>query len=359
MKNFSKLFPVLKQYTYLNTAAAGLLSTPVLEWRQEHDLDFLVMGSKLKDQQGKVLSGVREKVGKLFSCAPNRVALTPNFSYGMNTLLEGIAPSKKVLLLKDDYPSVIWPFTARDFKVSYTQIDENLEDNVKSAFAKAQPDIFAFSMVQWLNGIKISHDFLRQLKADYPDTLLIADGTQYMGTEVFDFDNSPFDVIGASTYKWMNAGYGNAFFLFKEEVAQIIAPRTTGFNSFQGKYKPQEGNFLGHFEPGHQDTLNFGSLGAAIDLISQLKMSNIQERIEDISQKAKAAFAKRGLLEEAVVNRSLHSSIFNLKGDQSLVQHLDENDIICVARGSGVRVSFQYFNTEKDLQQLLDILDKK
>ena len=88
-------------------------------------------------------------------------------------------------------------------------------------------------------------------------------------------------------------------------------------------------------------------------------MSNIQERIEDISQKAKAAFAKRGLLEEAVVNRSLHSSIFNLKGDQSLVQHLDENDIICVARGSGVRVSFQYFNTEKDLQQLLAILDKK
>ena len=54
----------------------------------------------LKDGQGKVLNGVREKVGELFSCAPNRVALVPNFSYGLNTLLEGIPTTQKVLLLK-------------------------------------------------------------------------------------------------------------------------------------------------------------------------------------------------------------------------------------------------------------------
>ncbi|MBV1925048.1 MAG: aminotransferase class V-fold PLP-dependent enzyme [Dokdonia sp.] len=359
MKNFSKIFPVLKQYTYLNTAASGLLSTPVLEWRQEHDLDFLVMGSKLKDGQGKVLNGVREKVGKLFSCAPNRVALVPNFSYGLNTLLEGIPTTQKVLLLKEDYPSVNWPFTARDFSVSYTHIDANLEENVKTAFAKAQPDIFAFSLVQWLNGIKISHDFLRQIKADYPETLLIADGTQYLGTEAFDFDDSPLDVVGGSTYKWMNAGYGNALFLFKEGVAQKVAPKTTGFNSIQGKYKPQEGNFLGHFEPGHQDTLNFGSLGAAIDVIRQIGVSTIQERIEALALKAKIAFTERGLLEDSVVRRSEHSSIFNLKGDQSLVQRLEDQDILCVARGPGVRVSFHYFNTEKDLEHLLTVLDAK
>jgi selenocysteine lyase/cysteine desulfurase len=357
MKNFSKIFPVLNQYTYLNTAASGLLSTPVLEWRQEHDLDFLVMGSKLKEEQGKVLSAVREKVGKLFSCAPNRVALVPNFSYGMNTLLEGIASTEKVLLLEGDYPSVNWPFVARGFTVSYAQIDAKLEENVRTAFAKAQPDIFAFSLVQWVNGIKMNHAFLRQLKTDYPNTLFIADGTQYVGTEVFDFENSGLDVLGASTYKWMNAGYGNALFLFKEEVAKRVAPKTTGFNSIQGKYKPQEGNFLGHFEPGHQDTLNFGSLGAAIDLIHQIGMSTIQERIETLAKIAKAAFVERGLLEASVVDRSLHSSIFNLKGDQALIDRLEEQGILCIARGTGVRVSFHYFNTEKDLETLLAVLD--
>lgn len=356
MKNFAKLFPILKQYTYLNTAASGLLSLPVMEWRQEHDLDFLIQGSILKENQAKLLTGVREKVGKLFSCKPNRVALVPNFSYGFNTLLEGIATHKKVLLLEGDYPSVNWPFESRDFEVSYIKITATIEEEIATAFAKAQPDIFAFSMVQWLSGIKINHEFLKELKSKYPDTLFFADATQYIGTEVFDFDNSAFDVIGGSTYKWMNAGYGNALFLFKESVTDRVALQTTGFNSIQGKYKPQEGSFLGRFEPGHQDTLNYGSLGMAIDVIRQLGMKTIDQKVKAINQKAKEAFAERGLISQEIIHRVDHGSFYNIKGDESLVAKLREEGILTIARGEGVRVGFHYFNTEEDLNKLLALV---
>ena len=356
MKNFAKLFPILKQYTYLNTAASGLLSLPVMEWRQEHDLDFLIQGSILKENQAKLLTGVREKVGKLFSCKPNRVALVPNFSYGFNTLLEGIATHKKVLLLEGDYPSVNWPFESRDFEVSYIKITATIEEEIATAFAKAQPDIFAFSMVQWLSGIKINHEFLKELKSKYPDTLFFADATQYIGTEVFDFDNSAFDVIGGSTYKWMNAGYGNALFLFKESVTDRVALQTTGFNSIQGKYKPQEGSFLGRFEPGHQDTLNYGSLGMAIDVIRQLGMKTIDQKVKAINQKAKEAFAERGLISQEIIHRVDHGSFYNIKGDEALVAKLREEGILTIARGEGVRVGFHYFNTEEDLNKLLALV---
>ena len=356
MKNFAKLFPILKQYTYLNTAASGLLSLPVMEWRQEHDLDFLIQGSILKENQAKLLTGVREKVGKLFSCKPNRVALVPNFSYGFNTLLEGIATHKKVLLLEGDYPSVNWPFESRDFEVSYIKITATIEEEIATAFAKAQPDIFAFSMVQWLSGIKINHEFLKELKSKYPDTLFFADATQYIGTEVFDFDNSAFDVIGGSTYKWMNAGYGNALFLFKESVTDRVALQTTGFNSIQGKYKPQEGSFLGRFEPGHQDTLNYGSLGMAIDVIRQLGMKTIDQKVKVINQKAKEAFAEKGLISQEIIHRVDHGSFYNIKGDESLVAKLREEGILTIARGEGVRVGFHYFNTEEDLNKLLALV---
>jgi len=359
MKKFDKLFPILKQYTYLNSAGSGLLSTAVMEWRQEHDLDFLIEGSILKERQGKLLSSVREKVGGLFGCAPNRVALVPNFSYGFNTLLEGISTPKKVLLIEQDYPSVKWPFSTRDFEVSTIDLSSDLEDVIDSAFAKAQPDIFAFSMVQWLRGLKIDQTFLKSLKAKYPGTLFFADGTQYMGTEVFDFDDSAIDALGASTYKWMNAGYGNAFFLFKEDIVSKVAPKTTGFNSVFGKYKQQDGSFIGRFEPGHQDTLNYGSLGKAIEVIKQIGLSNIQERIEDLSTKAKAAFIERDLLEEMIVNRQEHSAIFNIKGDERLVARLRENNVLCMLRGDGIRVSFQYFNTDGDLNNLLTVLDDR
>ncbi len=356
MTAFKKYFPITKQCTYLNTPASGLLPSPVLEYRQEHDLDFFVMGSAIKDNRGTALTTIREKVGTLFSCAPNRVALVPNFSYGFNTLLEGVPSSKKVLLLENDYPSVNWPFESRDFEISYAQIDDNLEKNIASAFAKAQPDIFAFSAVQYINGIKIDFEFLKRLKTNYPETLFFADATQYFGTEVFDFDGSAFDVMGGSCYKWMNAGYGNGIFLFKEAVAKKVFPKTTGFNSLQGKYKAQEGSFLGRFEPGHQDTLNYGSLGVAIDLINEIGMETIEKQIQELAAKARAAFTERDLLEDAVVKRTEHSSIFNLKGDEALVNRLKNQNIVSILRGDGVRVGFHYFNTEDDLQQLLAVL---
>ena len=356
MKNFKKQFPVLNQYVYLNTAASGLLPEEVLEFRQDHDLDFLISGSILKEKQGKILEGVRESVGRFFSCPPNQVALTPNFSYGFNILLDGLEKGKKVLLLKNDYPSVNWAVESRDFEVCYAEIDENLEQNISEVVKREKPDIFAFSIVQWINGIKIDLEFLKALKKQFPDLLLFGDGTQYVGTEKFDFDASAFDVVGASTYKWMNAGYGNAFFLFKKEMEQQVFPKSVGFNSLQGKYKPQEGNLIGRFEPGHQDTLNFGSLKVAIELIEKTGIEEIEDKVKNLSTEAKEQFEDANLLEPKVVKRTNHSSIFNIKGDDMLFKKLRQNNIICSQRGGGIRVSFHYFNTSEDLQQLMKLL---
>jgi selenocysteine lyase/cysteine desulfurase len=356
MKNLRKPFPVLQQYVYLNTAASGLLSEKVFEFRQEHDLDFLISASLLKEKQGKLLTGVREAVGSFFNCAPNRVALVPNFSYGFNTLLEGVDKSNKVLLLDEDYPSVNWAVTSRSFEVNYAVIDENLEQHIEKAFEENPPDVFAFSIVQYISGIKLSISFLTQLKARYPETLFVADGTQYCGTENFDFDASGLDVVITSTYKWLNAGYGNAFMLFNENAPNKIAPKSSGFNSLQGKYKAHEGNFIGKFEPGHQDTLNYGSLRVALQLLKEVGMDVVEERVSSLAKRAKEEFEKLGLLEERVVKRKVHSSIFNIKGDDKLFNLLRSKDIICSQRGEGIRVSFHYFNTEEELEELLKVL---
>lgn len=356
MKNLRKPFPVLEQYTYLNTAASGLLSEEVFDFRQDHDLDFLVSGSILKEKQGKMLTEVRESVGKFFSCAPNRIALVPNFSFGFNTLLEGLDKSKKILLLENDYPSINWAVQSRNFPVCTAVIDGNIEENITKAFKENNPDVFAFSIVQYISGIKISVDFISQLKKEYPNTLFIADGTQYLGTEKFNFDASGLDVVTASTYKWLNAGYGNAFILFNEAAADKIDPKNLGFNSLQGKYKAHEGNFIGKFEPGHQDTHNFGSLKVALDLLQKVGMDTVEERVKNLTELAKEEFTKAGYLEKMVAGRQVHSPIFNIKGDDNLFGRLRGKDIICSQRGEGIRVSFHYFNTENELDILMRAL---
>ena len=353
MENLRKGFPVLEQYTYLNTAASGLLPEAVWEFRQNHDLDFLLGASVFKEKQAEVLTETRELVDEVFKCAPARVALVPNFSFGINTLLEGLDKPQKALLLKNDYPSLNWAVTSRNFEIEYAEINENLEENIAAAFKKQQPDFFPFSIVQYLNGIKIDLGFVNKLKQEYPDTLFIADATQYCGTEEFNFEESGLDVFICSTYKWLNAGYGNAFMLFKKEIEKRISPKTLGFGSLRGKYKAHEGNFIWTFEPGHQDTLNYGSLAEALKLIKKIGIKEISARIESLSTKAKSEFTKMDLLEESVVNRKTHSSIFNIKGGEKLFRHLQSKNIITSMRGGGVRVSFHYFNTEEELHFLL------
>lgn len=357
MEDLRKHFPALASCTYLNTASNGVIPKPVVEWRSQHDLDLMNHASVFRDTHKLHIEQIRKTVSGFFDASADETALIPNFSFGINTVLEGLPNGQKVLLLKNDYPSVNWPVETRDFDVCYAAIDENLEQNIEAAVTKHKPDIFMFSIVQWLNGVKIDFEFLKRLKSDHPYLLLIADGTQYLGTENFSFTDNVIDVLGASAYKWLNAGYGNGFIMVKESARERIFPKTIGFNSAERfESLATETTFMKHFEPGHQDTLNYGSLEQAILFQEKLGREDLYQKIASLSAKAKESFAAMGLLKKDTLLREKHSSIFNIKGDAALFQKLKDNNIICSLRGGGIRVSFHYYNNESELEKLLSVL---
>jgi selenocysteine lyase/cysteine desulfurase len=357
MEELRKHFPALESCIYLNTASNGVIPKPVIEWRRQHDLDLMNHASVFRDKHKLHIEQIRQTVAGFFNASTDETALIPNLSFGMNTVLEGLPKGQKILLLKNDYPSINWPVETRDFDVCYAEIDENLEQNIEEAVIKHKPDVFMFSIVQWLSGIRIDFEFLKQLKSYHPNLLLIADGTQYLGTENFSFAENAIDVLGASAYKWLTAGYGNGFIMVKESARERIFPKTIGFNSAERfESAATETTFMKHFEPGHQDTLNYGSLEQAMLFQEKLGKDYLYQKIDSLSGKAKEKFANLDLLKNDTLLREKHSSIFNLKGDKAFFQKLKENDIICSPRGGGIRISFHYYNTEEELNKLVGVL---
>ena len=357
-KDFTKEFPILNKYTYLNTAASGLLSRSLRDWRGQLDESFMQEGSIFRETHKKHIESIRSTVARFLGVQKHETALVPNFSFGFNTLLEGLPKTQKVLLLENDYPSVNWPVAQRGFEVCYAKINEHLEQNVLDAIKAHRPTVFVFSIVQYINGIKMDLDFFKKIKDQNPEIVLIADATQYLGTENFNLGDSAIDIIGASTYKWVSAGYGNGLFIIKEEVQGKIFPNTIGFNSAEVfDSNPEDTLFIKHFEPGHHDTLNYGSLQKAIEMLEGIGLEYIAEKNKTLSQLAKHKFSEMGLLEDTVVKRQSHSTIFNLKANQDIFQKLREHGIICSLRGTGIRVSFHFYNTEEDLEKLISVLN--
>ncbi|MCF8715904.1 aminotransferase class V-fold PLP-dependent enzyme [Joostella atrarenae] len=359
--NFSRDFPIISQYTYANTAASGLMYESLMEWRQGHDIDFLIGGSKFRDSLEEQIADIRTAVAVFFNAEVDNTILTPNFSFALKTLVNGIDKQKSILLLDGDYPSVNWPFVSGDFKsVTFAKVDQHLEENIRAAFKNNQPDIFAFSIVQYIDGIKIDLNFIKDLKKEYPNTIFIADGTQYSGTESFSFKDAGIDVFGGSGYKWLLAGYGNGYMLFSESVVSLLYPKSLAFEPQEESFQKDKNHLKCHFEPGHLDTLNFGSLLFSIEQFNEIGMEGVTKHLKSLSEYAVEKFSALDLLSEEVAQRQVpHSTIFNLNVDDKMIAALKSRNIIFSMRGSGVRVSFHIYNTMKDIDKIVNILKHK
>ena len=354
---FRTHFPALSQYTYLNTAAWGLLHEGLLEWRQEHDLDFLIGGSVMKMEALSLLEQTRAHLGRFFNCPSERVSLSPNFSLGLNMLLEGLESESRVLLLEGDYPSLNWPFESRDFSVRILPSSTDPEAEIYASLAATPTDVLALSLVQWVDGTLIGPGFLKGLKEAYPNLLIIADATQYAGAFLLDFADSGIDVLGASGYKWLLGGNGNGFFLFSPEAETRFQVRATGFNSVAPDLsKKHDIPFNRLLEPGHLDTLNFGSLDVSLGLLEALGMEEVDRYNRQLSQKVREALGSLSLLDTAILQRESHSTIFNIPDPGGRYAYLKQQGIVCSPRGGGVRLSFHCYNTENDLDRLLEVL---
>ena len=357
MKDLNKEFPITSSYTYLNTPFTGVLSTYTQKKIQELEEDYRQRGSLFSNQyEDFIVKETKELIAEVYTANIEGIGILNNFSTGLNLILNDIPKSSKVVLLAQDYPSVNLPVKSRNFEVEEVDIDLNLYSNLRHIFKTEQPQFFIFSLTQFMSGFQMDLGVLTQLKNDFPSVYFIADATQYCGTEAFDFHNSPLDVFGTSGYKWLSAGFGNAFFLMKPSFLSSHDFKSIGSNSLIEKPSGKV-RLTGFLEPGHFDILAVARLKLALEFhYKHIGIQLIESRIKQLSKFAKAKFLKLNLLDTSIIDTSSHQHIFSLKGEASDVQNLEKHSVLASFRGGRIRVGFQYFNTEKDLNRLLEVL---
>lgn len=356
--DFSSDFPLLKDCTYLNTANSGLLSVGNAAWRAEHDEEFVAGGSNFRDKHVGLINQLRNNISHLFGAKEENTFLVPNFSIGFNILLTGLDKKHRFLLLKEDFPSVVYPITSMGFDYHEVHMDENMDEHILDAIEKFKPTVFAFSMVQYISGLRMEEAFIKRIKEAYPDLLLIADGTQFTGTTVFNFSLSGLDALAGSGYKWLLGGYGNGYVFLSDKLKEKLYQERRHKKIIAPPFAKKDYLSL-CFEPGHLDTLNFGSLDQGLHYLQSLGMDFIEKTSQEISQKARKEFHSRGFIPDWMYQRSEQSTIISLPLGSKSIDRLNAAGILSSIRGNGLRISFHFYNSLEDLDYFLDVLDQK
>ena len=109
---------------------------------------------------------------------------------------------------------------------------------------------------------------------------------------------------------------------------------------------------------GHKSPLAVGSLGFAVEQLLSNDFEVLLKKKKESSDLLFLGLRERGLLEDFVAIRKYHSSIFTIKANSKVFEKLIKENIRCIQRGIGVRVSVHFYNTQKDIQKFFRVMDQ-
>jgi selenocysteine lyase/cysteine desulfurase len=347
---------------YFNTAATGIVDKSLIE--KTNQLYFNMTNEPAtfaENWSTTAVPEIKELIAQCFGAKNEEVALVPNFSFGVNVLLNALPENSNVLCYKKDYPSLLDPLDYKNFNIFQFDDKDGFEiylETIERHIKKHYIDFLLISHVQWRTGFKIN---LKQLSAlcKKNNVKLIVDATQSAGAIDINFDDSDTDAILFSCYKWLNAGFGTGVMLMKADFLEEFPPKISGMHSYQYiDGKPVLIPSMKFYEPGHLNLYGFSILKEVLEGRPKTAIQDIELKNRELTE----YFIKNFKSEKVkIIGKPQHqhrSSIVYLNGDEEFQKFLVENGVSCSFREGHTRLSFHTVtgNNLEELDKVLDLI---
>jgi len=371
MDNCREEFPIINHFVYLDHAGVSPLSLRVknevvkflAEATGETHFDYSSWGNRIEE--------VRASSAKLIGANIDEVAFVKNTSHGISIVASGLDwnDGDNVLVFEKEFSSNIYPWLnlkdqgvevkfipLRDERILFEDI-ENLIDSRTS--------LISMSSVQSVNGFRIDLNRLGQL-CKSRGILFFVDAIQSLGAVSMDVKECGADFLSADGHKWLLAPEGIGIFYCRKELASQIRPNLIGWKSVQSDHDFENIEFklkndALRFEEGTFNTIGIYALGAAVDLLLEIGVSNIEKRVHELGDLIISEAEKRGFLLKTPENPKERGGIISFAGNfdpKDIAEKLFEKNIIVNYRGGGLRVSPHFYNTEAEILKLFEALDE-
>jgi cysteine desulfurase / selenocysteine lyase len=358
-------FPVLERVTYLNSAAAGPLSRPVMEAATGYYREMMEEGDARWDEWLMRREIVRGRIAQLINAEPDEIALTTNTSSGMNIIVDALEGRGEVISSDMEFPVSTIPWLHRGMRVNVVKAIEAecRPEDVRRAMNE-KTAIICLSHVQYSNGFRADLEELGRSKGNHT---FVVNASQSAGAFEIDVRRMRIDALCATGHKWMLSGYGSGFVYLSHQLLDETRARSIGWMSVEQPFEMSNREFhvrrdaAARFELGCPHFAGIFALGAAAEYVTKIGIKNVEGRVLALNRYLTGRLHETGwrilspLRDEG--SRSGETLLAAMR-PRRMVAHLARHDITVTEKPEGIRIATHFFNNESDIERLIAALNE-
>lgn len=366
------LFPVTRDWVFLNHAALAPLPAPAAERLAAGAHEAAARGDARWPGWNDEIGGVREAAGRLLGVEATSVAFVENTSVALSLVAEGLAweAGDNVVTAACEYPSNVYPWMnlgrfgvelrmvqERDHRVPAEAVIERINGRTR---------VVALSWVQYVSGYRADLEAIGAACRER-GALFVVDAIQGLGALRLDAAALPVDAVAAATHKWLLGTEGLALLWLGDRALDRLHPTRAGWRSMAHTFdwdrleiEWNEGAL--RFEPGTLNTLGILALGRSLDLLLTLGPERVEARVLALADRAAEGAASAGL--EVISPRGdgersgIVSVVHPRRPADELAADLEERGIRVASRGGRLRLAPHCYNTEDEIDRVLAELQR-
>jgi len=364
------LFPIATRYAYLDHAANAPLATPV---RSTMDVYLTRMTEEPFDlaHWERLRNQVRTRIAELLSVGPESITFTKNTTAGLGLVAAGLdwEAGDNIVGIHREFPSNIYPWMAlkrRGVELRLYQPEHGRID-VKAVvrLCDQHTRVLAISAVQFWSGFRTDLGALGSALRGR-DVLLVLDAVQAVGGLQVDLSRTPVDFLAVGAQKWLLGPMGAGFAYIGPRMLDRLNPVSIGPESVVNEREYV--NYELAFKPGarrfEESAPNYAGIlgmGAAVNLLLRCGAPVVEEVVLRLADRLRDELPTRGY--ELVMKPtapSERSGIVSFRHPRmvpaELHARLREAGVIISLRADFLRASPHYYNSDEDLDRLLEAL---
>jgi len=365
-----ELFPITQRYAYLNAASIAPLAGPV---RAAIDVYLGRQGEEPFDEPHwwRLREQVRALVAQLLHVRPESCAFTQNTTAGLSLVAAGLdwRPQDNVVGVQGEYPANIYPWMAlKDRGVElrlYQPVEGRIDPDGLVDLCDRRTRVLAISLVQFWNGFRSDLAAIGRA-CRQRDIFLVVDGVQAIGALDIDVGSLPVDFVAAGAQKWLLGPMGIGVAYIGPRLFDRVRPMSVGTDSvvqdheyfnYDLTLKPN----ARRFEDASPNLPGILGLGAALNLLARAGLSRVEAHVLGLAQRLRDELPRRGYqLVAPGKSPAEFSGIVSFRHPRAVPDEVEarlrDARVILSRRGDFLRASPHYYNSEDDVQRLLEAL---